>query len=304
LSKISEVIFSGIYGLDSLISGGIRANTISVIIGGSGTGKTIFCLQYLLEGLYQGQEAIFVTMEETPSQLIEEAKLVGLDDIDTFTKKGQLIFIPSSGENFRKFINYSLPKIIIDYRRDVQLRQVRIAIDPLTPLIWSISTKSAQRKLIHSLFYQMKSLGTVIASVEQHTPESDFIIDRDVTIPVFLADNAFLLQYLGLGSEYDIGLRILKTRGAHHEEGIFPVKIVDGWGLIVLSPPKQKTISDETMVAFEEAIKIIRKSKTPNKNRYLKRFNALRTVWDDGKLPPEIINVILRSKNLLSSKSI
>lgn len=49
-----ERIPSGIIGLDEVIEGGFRDNTVTVILGASGTGKSTFAMQYLLAGLDNG----------------------------------------------------------------------------------------------------------------------------------------------------------------------------------------------------------------------------------------------------------
>ena len=49
-----ERIKTGIPGLDSIISGGIPKNTITLISGPPGSGKTILCLQFLYQGIEEG----------------------------------------------------------------------------------------------------------------------------------------------------------------------------------------------------------------------------------------------------------
>jgi len=62
---------SGIEGFDDLSRGGLPRNRTSLIIGGPGTGKTVFSLQCLVNGMRQRQESgIFVAFEESPRQII------------------------------------------------------------------------------------------------------------------------------------------------------------------------------------------------------------------------------------------
>jgi KaiC/GvpD/RAD55 family RecA-like ATPase len=296
---MQDKISTGISGLDALIIGGIRRKTTSVVIGSSGTGKTIFCLQFLLEGLINGENAIYITLEEMPAQLIKEAKLLGFPEIEEFTDTGQLLFIPCTSENFKKFIKESLPKLIISYRKMKEDINVRIAVDPLTPMMWALTDKSAQRALIHSLFYQMRSLGTIIATIEQHTRAKEFIIDKAVTIPIFLADYAFMFQYLGLGGEYDRGLRVVKSRGSNHSYGVFPVHIVKGWGLVVVSPEPEKIDNKDAITLFDQAIELVKKWNGARKDILLKKFQWCKKHWDYSKSPADIIEVILREYRIV-----
>ena len=46
---------TGITNLDSFIEGGYRKGHITLVVGGAGSGKTLFALQFLLEGLKKGE---------------------------------------------------------------------------------------------------------------------------------------------------------------------------------------------------------------------------------------------------------
>ena len=51
--RISRVP-TGIPGFDKLISGGFDYGSINLVVGGSGSGKTIFAMQFLIEGIKRG----------------------------------------------------------------------------------------------------------------------------------------------------------------------------------------------------------------------------------------------------------
>ena len=46
-----ERVKTGIYGLDELIEGGLPKDSITLVSGNSGTGKTTLSLQYLYNGV-------------------------------------------------------------------------------------------------------------------------------------------------------------------------------------------------------------------------------------------------------------
>jgi circadian clock protein KaiC len=295
---VDQVVPTGIWGLDLLISGGIRRNTVSVIVGGSGTGKTIFSLQFLLKGLHDGDIGIYLTMEETPKQLMKEAKLIGFYELESFVDENKLLFIHCTTSNFKDFIVNSLPEILERYQRRLDNKRIRIAIDSLTPVIWACKDKVTQRNLIYLLFYQMKNIGSVVATVEEH---SDLKMKelRDVSIPVFLADYAFLIQYIGLGDEYDRALRVLKTRGSDHISGAFPVVIVDGWGIVIVTPPRKPVKTKEILHAFQYAQEVLSQWDGKEKEIFKKRFEFLQRTWNRSKSPAEVIELILRSNRLI-----
>src|SRR3989441_12326227 len=75
----TERVASGIPGLDDLIEGGFWPKSTVVILGSSGTGKSTFAVQFLMEGIEQGEQALYVTLEEPPEQIMREADLMGFD---------------------------------------------------------------------------------------------------------------------------------------------------------------------------------------------------------------------------------
>lgn len=67
-----ERVSTGILGLDEVLGGGFPANRLHLVEGAPGTGKTTLALQFLLEGVRQGENVLYVTLSET----IEELKAV------------------------------------------------------------------------------------------------------------------------------------------------------------------------------------------------------------------------------------
>ncbi|MFB6294389.1 MAG: RAD55 family ATPase [Candidatus Nanohaloarchaea archaeon] len=72
-----ERISTGIPGLDDLIEGGFPENSVTLVSGGAGTGKTIFSSQYLWHGLENGENCLFVTLEEEPDEIKADAAEFG-----------------------------------------------------------------------------------------------------------------------------------------------------------------------------------------------------------------------------------
>lgn len=66
-------VSTGLPGLDALLGGGFPGSRAVLLCGRAGTGKTTFGLQFLLDGLQHGDRAVFVTVDEKPRHLIEDA---------------------------------------------------------------------------------------------------------------------------------------------------------------------------------------------------------------------------------------
>jgi circadian clock protein KaiC len=74
----------GIPGLDEILCGGLLSHRLYLVDGDPGAGKTTFGLQYLLEGVRQGEACLYVTLSETADELAAAARAHGwsLDGIE------------------------------------------------------------------------------------------------------------------------------------------------------------------------------------------------------------------------------
>jgi circadian clock protein KaiC len=75
----TERVPTGIERLDQLLEGGLPKGRSILVTGEPGTGKTIFALQFLVEGLKRGEKGIYVTADESPMDVLEQAASLGWD---------------------------------------------------------------------------------------------------------------------------------------------------------------------------------------------------------------------------------
>jgi KaiC/GvpD/RAD55 family RecA-like ATPase len=234
-----EKIKSGIYGLNSLLSGGIISSSVTVVIGAAGTGKTTAAIQFIRRGLEDGDDGVFVSLDESRDQIIKSAIGMGWSDIQDYIGRGKLAFIDASGKQFSEFVNKGLPKFIEQWKGI----HSRVAIDPLTPVIWSIPDKYTQRELIASLFKQMKKVGTVLCTLEEHHP-TGALTGSEVVIPMYLADSVFHLRYQRDGDVVSRLIDIVKCRDSWHTNRTHPYYIIKGLGIIIQTAEHRKKTTE------------------------------------------------------------
>lgn len=286
-------IKTGIYGLDQLIEGGLRDKTAIVVVGSSGTGKTTFVMQFLMHGIENGEQGLYVTLEESPEQIMKEAALMGWDMKKHHEKS--LFFIHLKGRNFKKMIEEQLPQLV-KARADYEIK-TRVVIDPMTPVIWATADKLEQRELIGKLFYLLKELGVVMATVEEHARPGE-TIGEDVVTPIYLADGAIHLEYYPIGGAFNRTLKIIKMRGAHHGEGVYPYIFARGAGIIVRTSPVE-IIPEEGKSyeqLFEDAIKTAEQLKAPV--YLIEKLKFMKGNWTYNYSPEEALRVIFESYNI------
>lgn len=288
-----ERIETGIFGMDRILEGGFRDNTAIVIVGASGTGKSTFAMQFLMHGIERGEQGLYITMEEPPEQIMKEAGFLGWDMQAHFEK--ELFFIHLKGKNFKKMIDDQLPKLV-SARSDYEVR-TRVVIDPMTPVIWAVQDKQEQRELIGKLFYTLKKLGTVMATVEEHTKPGE-TIGEDVLLPIYLSDGAVHLDYHPIGGAFNRTLEIIKMRGIAHGESVYPYIFTRGAGVVVRTSPEEEDEDRKRSydTIFDEAIETAEYLKAPK--FIIDKLKMMKDEWIYDYSPEETLQIIFDTYGL------
>ncbi len=214
---------TGIFGLDELLGGGYRLNTVNAVLGSTGVGKTIFSLQFILKGLEEGEKCIFVSFDMDEDSIISTAESIGWD-LKKFIDDKRLSIGRFYVEDI-SYLNSGLMAFILDNLGE----RTRIAIDSFTPLVTSLSYE--MRNDVNWFFQKLRSVGTTVITLEE--PLDGSMSSPSLTIPIFLSDSLIHLKRFGYGEAFDRTLKIVKHRGSWHAEGVFPYKILKGLGIVV-----------------------------------------------------------------------
>ena len=92
----NERVPTGILELDRLIQGGLRSGKTYLVIGEPGTGKTVFALQFLVNGLMNKEKGLYVAIDEKPADVMDQAKSLGWDLAPFIDSKDFLILDASA----------------------------------------------------------------------------------------------------------------------------------------------------------------------------------------------------------------
>jgi KaiC/GvpD/RAD55 family RecA-like ATPase len=292
-NELENRIPTGIFGLDQIVSGGFRDKTAVVVVGASGTGKSTFAMQFLMHGIKNGEQGLYVTMEESPNQIIREADLLGFEMEKNFEK--ELFFIHLKGRNFKDMINEQLPKLV-KARQDYAVK-TRVAIDPMTPVIWAVTDKQDQRELVGKLFNTLKNLGVVMATVEEHTKPGE-TIGEDVLLPIYLADAVIHLDYHPIGGAFNRTLQIIKMRGSAHGEGVYPYIFARGAGVIARTSGEEIRMKERKSYdqIFDDAIATAKQLNAPE--FFITKLEYMKTNWIYEYSPEESLQIMFSTFGL------
>jgi KaiC/GvpD/RAD55 family RecA-like ATPase len=209
-------IGTGIPGLDQLIQGGFLENSVNLVTGETGTGKTIFSLQFIWKGLQKGDSGLYITLEERPEDIKSDAQMFGWD-FEKFEKKGlcRIIYHDPAQVN-------NLGSVIIDEIKTLKAK--RLVIDSTSLIGLNVQEPSQIRKLLLSIVNIIKRTGCAALLISE-IPEEHKALSR-FGVEEFVVDSVIILNYLEYASgELNRSLIIRKMRRTNHGTDIYPMEI-------------------------------------------------------------------------------
>jgi KaiC/GvpD/RAD55 family RecA-like ATPase len=76
---VTERVPTGVPGLDRMLGGGLMPGRPYLVTGGTGSGKTLLGITFLLEGMRRGEDVLLVAVDEPPSEIVENVRSFGWD---------------------------------------------------------------------------------------------------------------------------------------------------------------------------------------------------------------------------------
>lgn len=123
--ELIKRVKTGISGLDSIIEGGLPEKSITLVSGPPGSGKSIFCFQFLYEGAKNGEKILYLTLDKKEEGVILQAKKLGFE------------FQPAIESGLAKFryLNINKKHVYETMTNEILSGNYqRIVLDSITPL--------------------------------------------------------------------------------------------------------------------------------------------------------------------------
>lgn len=214
-SRVEEAplkrIKSGIKGLDEMLGGGFFAGTTSLINGASGTGKSLFGVQFLLAGLKDNNRCLLINYEEEKPQIFRNVRNCLGIDLESLEKKGLIRIVCA----FPEHLIYEEHLLMI--RGEVEkFRPNRFVLDSLSSLEKAFPKQQIVEftRRINSVL-KSRGITSVLVNASGGMMEASAITESHLsTIP----DNIILLKYVEIESVMRRFITVLKVRGSNHDK--------------------------------------------------------------------------------------
>jgi len=211
--KSSDVrISSGNPALDEMSGGGFFRDSVTLVSGATGTGKTLTVAQFLQGGVAEGEKCLLLAFEESRDQLVRNAKGWGFD-FETMEREG-LLKVVCDYPDVQGLEDWlvTIQAIIKDFKPK------RVALDSLSALE-NVGTAKAFREFVIGLtsFIKHQEITGMFTSTTASLMGGDSITESHIST---LTDSIILLRYVEMFGDMKRGLTVLKMRGSWHDKAI------------------------------------------------------------------------------------
>jgi circadian clock protein KaiC len=223
---------TGIAGFDAITGGGLPCGRISVVIGGPGTGKTVFAMQTLAHAVAEaGETAVFVAFEESAADI--RANMAGFDWDWAALDEERLYLLDArledALETSGQFDLGGTLRILDDLIERMDARW--LVLDGIDMLLTRLGDPATERRELLRLHAWLKRRGVTTLITAKSDPQSPQT-PTPYGFLAYLADCVVALHHR-LQDLYSVrGLRVVKYRGSGFAGNEFPM-VMSAHGLEV-----------------------------------------------------------------------
>ena len=224
---MDDRVSTGVPGLDSMMRGGLIPGRVYLIKGAPGTGKTTLAMHFAMAGVANGENVLYVTLEEPSENLRTDMSRLGfnlsssnLTIIDATPTAERYVLMENFFESFAEGMDKMLAAIKEQFR---QRYYHRVVLDPITMLKLTTTKELDYRRAFLTFVKTMGRLKTtvLITSELQKTDVEEYLVNGVIEMHMF-----------EIQGKLTRGIRITKFRGSGFDPTVRPYEITDH-GLVV-----------------------------------------------------------------------
>ncbi len=240
-------VSSGNPVLDDMCGGGVFRDSVILVSGATGTGKTLMVTEFVQGACERGERALLFAFEESREQLVRNARSWGVD-FAAAERSGNLKVVCRYPESM------GLEDHLIQMRREsAEFAPHRIAVDSVSALE-RVGTRRAFREFVIGLTSAVKQqqVAAMLTNTTGMVAGIESITDAHISS---ITDSIILLRYVEVQGEVRRGIALLKMRGSAHDKQIREYMISDegmtikagfrGISGILSGVPRRSPLADE-----------------------------------------------------------
>ncbi len=205
-------ISSGVKTLDEMCGGGFFKDSIILVTGATGTGKTLLVSKFLQNACMNGERAILFAYEESRAQLMRNAYSWGTD-FEEMEHKGLLKILCAYPESAGLEDHLQIIRSYIS-----EFKPACIAIDSLSALARGVSNNAFRQFIIGVTGYaKQEEITGFFTNTTDQFMGSHSITDSHIST---ITDTILMLQYVEIRGEMARAINVFKMRGSWHDKGI------------------------------------------------------------------------------------
>lgn len=216
LSTADKRVSMGVPGLDEMLGGGLPLGYSLLVVGPSGSGKSILATEFLAEGVRRGEPGVIAAFEKSPSQLLS-CKL------DALVQDGKVGVINT------RSLDLSIDETLHDLIEMINRMQAkRVVIDSLSGFELALAPEFREdfRGSLYRMVAELTAIGmTILMTSELEDRYTDLRFSPFGS--AFLADAILVQRYIEVAGQFKRVLSVVKVRGSGHSKDIRLFDITD-----------------------------------------------------------------------------
>ncbi|MBA3696759.1 MAG: AAA family ATPase [Methylotenera sp.] len=199
----------GVPALDKMMGGGLPVAYSLLLVGPSGSGKSIIATQFLAEGVRMGEPGVIAAFEKSPNQLLSQ-------QLNKLVKSGKVGLIDTRSLDLS--IDETLHNLVAMIK---SMQAKRVVIDSLSGFELALAPVFREdfRESLYRMVAVLTSMGVTVlmtAELEDRYTELRFSSYGNA----FLADSIVLLRYVEIAGEFKRVISVVKVRASEHSKDI------------------------------------------------------------------------------------
>jgi circadian clock protein KaiC len=228
--KLDSKTPTGIEGFDNITGGGLPRGRTTLLVGGPGSGKTIFAMQFLAHGAKNcGEPGIFIAFEESPNRIVANFEGFGWQ-LGSLQPKTLFFLDAQPTQDLIQSGNFDLRGMLAVLGAKIkEMGARRIVFDALDIVLALMPDPAAKRREVYRLHEWLLEHGqTSIITGKAGDDAIRSLHDEPFGFMQFMVDCAVMLNHRVVKGVSQRNVRIQKYRGSSFDENESPFVIGKG----------------------------------------------------------------------------